>query len=94
MTTTTRVEIEVAPDAMQQAIDVLRRLPGVRHAVAEGETITVQGPGRDSIPGLIQALAAAHVPIYRVTPREPSLEDIYFALHGETSRHVAGTPSP
>ncbi len=31
----------------------------------------------------LAALAAAGVRIYRVSPEEPSLEDVYFALQGE-----------
>ena len=34
------------------------------------------------------ALASANVSVYRVTPQEPTLEDIYFALHGETPEVV------
>jgi len=38
---------------------------------------------REEIPGLVAALATAGVRVYRVTPEEPSLEDVYFALQGE-----------
>ena len=82
--TTQRVEIEVGHDAVHRALDLVKTLPGVRDAISEVDVITAQGAGREAIPGLISALAAANVPIYRVTPQEPTLEDIYFALHGET----------
>jgi ABC-2 type transport system ATP-binding protein len=36
---------------------------------------------RTRVPELVAALVAAEVPIYRLTPQEPTLEDIYFALH-------------
>jgi ABC-2 type transport system ATP-binding protein len=43
----------------------------------------VVGSAREAIPGLVAALVAAGVRIYQVAPQEPSLEDVYFALHGE-----------
>lgn len=84
-----RVEIEVANHGVQKALDVVRGLPGVHDAAARADTVTVQGAGRDSIPGLISALTANDVPIYRVSPREPSLEDVYFALHGVSPVDIA-----
>jgi ABC-2 type transport system ATP-binding protein len=36
---------------------------------------------RSAIPGLVTALASAGCQIYRVSPQEPTLEDVYFALH-------------
>jgi ABC-2 type transport system ATP-binding protein len=38
-------------------------------------------PGRAVIPELIGSLVAAGRRIYRVSPQEPTLEDVYFALH-------------
>ena len=35
-------------------------------------------------PGLVARLVGAGVGIYRVAPQEPSLEDVYFAIHGES----------
>jgi len=49
--------------------------------------ITVGGDDREAIPDLIAALAAAGVRIYRVSPQEPSLEDVYFALHDRNVAH-------
>jgi ABC-2 type transport system ATP-binding protein len=82
--TTQRVEIEVSTDAVQKALEVVKTLPDVRDVIAEVDVITITGTGREAIPALISVLTAANVPMYRVTPQEPTLEDIYFALHGET----------
>ena len=46
----------------------------------------MHGIARDAIPELIGTLSAAGVRIYRVNPREPSLADVYFALHEEANR--------
>jgi hypothetical protein len=43
--------------------------------------IGVASDGGEAVPGLVAALVAAGVRIYRVTPHEPSLEDVYFAIH-------------
>lgn len=86
--TTQRVEFEVANGSTNRAADLLRGLPDVREVIVEVDVITVQGPGREAIPALVHTLAAADVPLYRVTPQEPTLEDIYFALHGETPEEV------
>jgi ABC-2 type transport system ATP-binding protein len=45
--------------------------------------ITVVGADREAIPDLVAALVGAGVRIYGITPQEPSLEDVYFALQGE-----------
>jgi ABC-2 type transport system ATP-binding protein len=84
MHTAQRVEVEVAHDAVGRALDVLRRLPGVRGVSAEVDVIGVLGAGREAVPGLLAALVEAGVRVYRVTPQEPSLEDVYFALHGDS----------
>ena len=48
-----------------------------------GDALVVGGMDREKVPDLVAALVAAGVRIYRVAPQEPSLEDVYFALHGE-----------
>jgi hypothetical protein len=40
------------------------------------------GLGRDAIPAAVFALTALGVHVYRVEELEPTLEDVYFALHG------------
>jgi hypothetical protein len=41
------------------------------------------GVGRELVPGLVASLVGAGLQVYRVAPQEPSLEDVYFSLHGE-----------
>jgi ABC-2 type transport system ATP-binding protein len=78
-----RLEIEIAPDGLPAALDVMRASLGRAEPSQKDGTITVTGADREAIPGLVAALVGAGVRIYRVTPQEPSLEDVYFALHGE-----------
>jgi ABC-2 type transport system ATP-binding protein len=78
-----RLQIEVAPEGLPAALDVLETTLAIPKPVQEKGVITVVGAEREAIPGLVAALVGAGVRIYRVSPLEPSLEDVYFALHGE-----------
>ncbi len=72
------VEIEVAPDSLARALHELEGLAGVE---ADGDRLKLSGIDRQQIPEIIAQLAAGGVRIFAVTTQEPSLEDIYFALH-------------
>jgi ABC-2 type transport system ATP-binding protein len=76
-----RLEIEVAPEGLAATLDILRSIPGITELQQDNGSLTIVGAGREVIPGLVASLVAAGVRIYRVSPREPSLEDVYFALH-------------
>lgn len=85
-----RLEVEVGSEDLPATLALLQSTVGQenverREAVIPGQNakITITGTQRDSIPDLVASLVAAGVRIYQVTPQEPSLEDIYFALHGE-----------
>jgi len=79
------VEIEVAPASLASAVRTLQEMPGDVAAGQRNGTLTISGAAREDIPGVVAALAAAGVRIYQVTPQEPTLEDVYFALHREES---------
>jgi ABC-2 type transport system ATP-binding protein len=79
-----RLDIEVDPDRVIAAARVLARyvLPG--HVVAgEDGLLTATGIERREVPRLIEALVQEQIPVYRVTPRDASLEDVYLSLYGE-----------
>lgn len=78
-----RLEIEVAPDGLDMALKILTAAQSIVNPVQENGVIALIGTDREAIPDLVAALTAGGVRIYRITPQEPSLEDIYFALHGE-----------
>ncbi|MBC7792058.1 MAG: ABC transporter ATP-binding protein [Anaerolineae bacterium] len=79
------VSIDIGAGQAGLATRTVGGLNGFEAAVANdvGTTITVSRVKRDSIPNLVQSLAMAGVSVYRVTPREPSLEDVYFALQDD-----------
>ncbi len=79
-----RLDVEIEPDRIAAALEVLARFVPADQAVAQDDgVVTVTGIAHGEIPRLIEALVQAQIPVYRVTPRESSLEDVYLALHGE-----------
>ncbi|HUG48244.1 MAG TPA: ABC transporter ATP-binding protein [Candidatus Limnocylindria bacterium] len=78
-----RVEIDVGADDVDVALGSLRSLLDDAAVEVEGETLLVEGVGRHRLPELVSALTGAGVSVFRVMPGEPSLEDVYFALHAE-----------
>lgn len=78
-----RLEIEVAPEQTASARAALRGLSGVQRveAGAEPDRLLVTLTGRQQVPALVEALVQAGVCLYRLNPQEPTLEDVYFALH-------------
>jgi ABC-2 type transport system ATP-binding protein len=76
-----RTEIEIDPNTATKAIDILRSFEVVTGVSQENRhVLDVTGAGREDIPRLLSALLEAGVPVYRVNPQEPSLEDVYFRL--------------
>jgi ABC-2 type transport system ATP-binding protein len=80
---THRLKIEVALENRQTAVQLLKGRTGITGVSEEKDGLIVQGAGRETIPSLIADLVSSGVRIYQVTPQEPSLEDVYFALHHE-----------
>jgi ABC-2 type transport system ATP-binding protein len=78
-----RLEIDVAPEHAPTTLEVLEASLGISDPERENGKITVVGTDREAIPDLVAALVGAGVRIYGITPQEPSLEDVYFALQGE-----------
>jgi ABC-2 type transport system ATP-binding protein len=77
-----RLRLEVAPESRDAAVSTLQSGFGADKISQENDGLILQGADREIIPDLIAGLVAAGVRIYQVTPQEPSLEDVYFALHG------------
>jgi ABC-2 type transport system ATP-binding protein len=78
-----QLDIELDQEQTNQAAELFRRVDHITGITCEKNTMTLDGISRESIPQLLGMLLEAGIRVYRVTPGEPSLEDIYFALHGE-----------
>jgi ABC-2 type transport system ATP-binding protein len=72
------------------AVQTLAAFPDA-HEVTPGKVtpeISLTLTLRDQIPEVVAKLVTAGVPLYQITPKEPTLEDIYFALH-ESNEEVS-----
>jgi len=82
-----RVEIEVERAQIQAARAELRQLEGVQDVKLSDENngarLIVSLDGRERIPQMLAHLVQQGVRVYRLSPLEASLEDIYFALHDD-----------
>jgi ABC-2 type transport system ATP-binding protein len=78
-----RLEVEVDVDQHEQTLNILNRQKGITAAISENHHIGLIGAAHNRIPELVKALTDGGVRIYRVVPEEPSLEEVYLALHGE-----------
>jgi ABC-2 type transport system ATP-binding protein len=77
------LEVEVAPQSLPVALDTLRAAKAEARTDDRAGVLVVSGASRETVPDLVAALVSAGVRMYRVVPQEPTLEDVYFALHGE-----------
>uniref|UniRef100_A0A7C1X581 ABC transporter ATP-binding protein n=1 Tax=Thermomicrobium roseum TaxID=500 RepID=A0A7C1X581_THERO len=81
-----QLAVEVEPELMDIAIDVLTRRNLAAWAEPEPGRIIVERMTRRQVPDVVAALVGAGVPVYGVMLRTPSLEDVYLALHQRTER--------
>lgn len=83
-----RLEVETCPEAVGPAITALGAFPGISDIEKKGDPgmISISLNNRERIPELVIHLVGAEVPIFRLTPQEPTLEDVYFALNTEAGR--------
>lgn len=77
------VVIEVHPDDLDAAAAVRVDGSGPGSVIAPGR---VRWPraARTDVPPLVRALTSADVRVFDITREEPTLEDVYLALHGAT----------
>lgn len=80
---TREVLFHINPAQIEPAQTILQRHTGALTTNADEGTISASNLLYDSIPQVIHELSQADVMIYQVTPQQPTLEDVYFALHKE-----------
>ncbi|MCS7060612.1 MAG: ABC transporter ATP-binding protein [Anaerolineae bacterium] len=86
-----QVEIEIAAEHIEAAIELLSHASGLLTARPQPSAdqapggplgaLSLRVTGREAIPDMLALLTRHGVRVYRLTPHEPSLEDVYFALH-------------
>lgn len=79
------VQIETHPEQVDAAIAVLSKASDLTRGAPRrtNGTLTLTVTGREAIPDLLSMLVNRDIRVYRLAAKEPSLEDVYFALHGE-----------
>jgi ABC-2 type transport system ATP-binding protein len=78
-----RLKLEVAPGQADLATATLTRFT-VIPPLLDASGLTVAGITREQIPDVIATLVTEGVRLYGVDYEEPTLEDVYFALHTVT----------
>jgi ABC-2 type transport system ATP-binding protein len=77
------VEIDVDPEHSAAALSIASEISADRATMGTDGAIAIEGMARDAVPQLVRRLVAAGVEVYRVSPRQASLEDAYVALYGD-----------
>jgi ABC-2 type transport system ATP-binding protein len=84
------VQIETAPGQMDAAMDILSAASSLTRGLPRrtNGTLTLTVTGREAIPELMTLLVNQGIRVYRLAANEPTLEDVYFALHGEMENEL------
>lgn len=80
------LQLETDTEGVEAALQIISSVQGLSGQIEEDGFITVSGIEREMVPGLLNSLMEAGVRLYRVSPQEPTLADVYFALHGQEER--------
>jgi ABC-2 type transport system ATP-binding protein len=89
------VLLEVAPEQVDAVRDRLRRSAVAGDVTVDGAgRVRATGVPRDEIPGLVWALATAHLAVYEVRRLDPTLEEVYLALHDADPSLTASAARP
>ncbi len=80
------VLFQISPSDFDTAQPILERHASALTTQADTGLITASDLLYENIPQIIHELSQAGVMLYQVTPQQPTLEDVYFALHKEESR--------
>jgi len=84
-----RLELEAAENDREVVLDQISRLGLTAEAAENGQghgRWLISGAQYDAIPDLLADLVRAGARVYRLNPQEPTLADVYFALHEEEKR--------
>ncbi len=79
------VEIEVAEEQTEIAMNVLRSMPQLvlGEPAQPNGALVVTIKKREAIPDVLASMVQNHVRVYRLAPQEVNLEQVYFTLHEE-----------
>jgi ABC-2 type transport system ATP-binding protein len=79
------VEIEVSPGEEGRVQAIGRRHVDTAEVLGPGR-VRLQGIDRGHVPALVVEIVGAGIAVFAVEPREPTLEEVYVALHERSPR--------
>jgi ABC-2 type transport system ATP-binding protein len=79
------VDIETAPDQTDAALQLISSASSLTRSLPRrtNGTLTLTVTGREAIPELLNLLVRKNIRVYHMAAHQPTLEDVYFALHDE-----------
>ncbi len=80
VTFSAQLSLEVAPEQIAQARDILSHTVPMSAIAATETTLTVTCADRENIPDLLATLVSRDVRVYQLYLHEPALEEVYFKL--------------
>ncbi|WP_129676150.1 ABC transporter ATP-binding protein [Candidatus Chloroploca sp. Khr17] len=80
------VDLEVDPTQIELVLQIVQGLPQLVSGPPKQkkDMLTLTLSGRKAIPELLHILVQKGLHVYRLAPQEANLEEVYFALHGNT----------
>jgi ABC-2 type transport system ATP-binding protein len=88
------IEVDLGVEVDETTARVLRAREGVLAVAASSDGATVRVTERAVVPQLVADLVGAGTPVYGVTPRPPTLEDVYFAVEARIAAGAAPGAEP
>ena len=79
------VRLDLGAPAAAEVLEVLTSQRPVHQAVATERGAVVRLANRTDVPAVVAACVNAGASVFGVDPREPNLEDVYFALEAQAA---------
>jgi ABC-2 type transport system ATP-binding protein len=80
------IEVDLRGEPAPGLCQALSQMDGVRGCRYEEGRLVVEVDREESIPDLVAALVGAGARVYAVSPREYTLEEVYFEIQGEPAQ--------
>jgi len=87
------VRLDLGAPAAPPLIAALAALPQVHEAIATDQGALVFTTERDDVPSVVATCVAEGSPVFGVDPRDPNLEDVYFAIEARATGNPAEAPA-
>ena len=87
------VRLDLGAPAAPPLIAALAELPQVHEAIATDQGALVFTTERDDVPSVVATCVAEGSPVFGVDPRDPNLEDVYFAIEARATGNPAEAPA-